>query len=239
MSLQPQSSGRVRSSPAAAAPSVGQAKDFATACDKANDGQRIAVIENEFGEAGVDNEILVNDTEEQIVEMNNGCICCSVRGDLVRILGELKGKRDDGRLKFDRVVIETTGMADPGPVAQTFFLDEGIGNYYLLDSIITVVDAKHFLGQLEQGTAAVGEAEVDPQKCNSDPNAVSGRVDRAADPLLAVGQLLARGHQARVRQAELGAVDLGDGDDCDGAGSREGDRLGDRLVECDPACIRP
>ena len=113
-------------------------------------GHRIAVIENEFGEAGVDNEILVNDTEEQIVEMNNGCICCSVRGDLVRILGELKGKRDDGRLKFDRVVIETTGMADPGPVAQTFFLDEGIGNYYLLDSIITVVDAKHGQKQLDE-----------------------------------------------------------------------------------------
>ncbi len=113
-------------------------------------GHRIAVIENEFGEAGVDTEILVNDTEEQIVEMNNGCICCSVRGDLVRILGELKEKRDDGRLKFDRVVIETTGMADPGPVAQTFFLDEGIGNYYLLDSIITVVDAKHGQKQLDE-----------------------------------------------------------------------------------------
>ena len=113
-------------------------------------GHRIAVIENEFGEAGIDNEILVNDTEEQIVEMTNGCICCSVRGDLVRILGELKDKRDDGRLKFDRVVIETTGMADPGPVAQTFFLDEGIGNYYLLDSIITVVDAKHGQKQLDE-----------------------------------------------------------------------------------------
>ena len=115
-----------------------------------NHGHRIAVIENEFGEAGVDNEILVNDSEEQIVEMNNGCICCSVRGDLVRILGELKAKRDEGRLKFDRVVIETTGMADPGPVAQTFFLDEGIGNYYLLDAIITVVDSKHGQKQLDE-----------------------------------------------------------------------------------------
>jgi len=112
-------------------------------------GHRIAVIENEFGEAGVDNEILVNDTEEQIVEMNNGCICCSVRGDLVRILGELRAKRDGGTLKFDRVVIETTGMADPGPVAQTFFLDEAIGGYYLLDSIITLVDAKHAQKQLD------------------------------------------------------------------------------------------
>ena len=94
------------------------------------------MIENEFGEIGVDNEI-IETSEEQIVEMNNGCICCTVRGDLIRILGTLKEKRDEGKLKFDRVVIETTGMADPGPVAQTFFTDEEIGNYYLLDSIIT------------------------------------------------------------------------------------------------------
>jgi G3E family GTPase len=112
-------------------------------------GQRIAVIENEFGEVGVDNEILES-TNEQIVEMNNGCICCTVRGDLIRILGTLKEKRDQGTLKFDRVVIETTGMADPGPVAQTFFTDEEIGNYYLLDSIITVVDAKHAPKQLDE-----------------------------------------------------------------------------------------
>src|SRR5205085_1761843 len=112
-------------------------------------GHKIAVIENEFGEVGVDNAILEK-SDEQIVEMNNGCICCTVRGDLIRILGELKEKRDDGKLKFDRVVIETTGMADPGPVAQTFFTDEEIGNYYLLDSILTIVDAKHAPKQLEQ-----------------------------------------------------------------------------------------
>src|SRR5437588_501467 len=116
---------------------------------KEEHGQRIAVIENEFGEAGVDAEI-VEKSDEQIVEMNNGCICCTVRGDLIRILGTLKEKRDEGKLKFDRVVIETTGMADPGPVAQTFFTDEEIGNYYLLDSIITVVDAKHASRQLDE-----------------------------------------------------------------------------------------
>src|SRR5436190_14175609 len=116
---------------------------------KEEHGQRIAVIENEFGEAGVDAD-LVEKSEEQIVEMNNGCICCTVRGDLIRILGSLKEKRDQGSLKFDRVVIETTGMADPGPVAQTFFTDEEIGNYYLLDSIITVVDAKHAPKQLDE-----------------------------------------------------------------------------------------
>ncbi len=116
---------------------------------KEDHGHRIAVIENEFGEEGVDS-LIVEKSDEQIVEMNNGCICCTVRGDLIRILGELKAKRDNGALKFDRVVIETTGMADPGPVAQTFFTDEDIGNYYLLDSIITVVDAKHAPKQLDE-----------------------------------------------------------------------------------------
>jgi G3E family GTPase len=116
---------------------------------KDDHGHRIAVIENEFGEIGVDNDI-IETGDEQIVEMNNGCICCTVRGDLIRILGTLKAKRDDGKLKFDRVVIETTGMADPGPVAQTFFTDEEIGNYYLLDSIITLVDAKHAPKQLDE-----------------------------------------------------------------------------------------
>ncbi|HEX2199628.1 MAG TPA: GTP-binding protein [Burkholderiales bacterium] len=116
---------------------------------KEDHGHRIAVIENEFGEVGVDNDI-IETGDEQIVEMNNGCICCTVRGDLIRILGTLREKRDTGTLKFDRVVIETTGMADPGPVAQTFFTDEEIGNYYLLDSIITLVDAKHAPKQLDE-----------------------------------------------------------------------------------------
>jgi len=112
-------------------------------------GHRIAVIENEFGEIGVDNDI-IESSDEQIVEMNNGCICCTVRGDLIRILGNLKERRDQGSLRFDRVIIETTGMADPGPVAQTFFTDEEIGGYYLLDSIITLVDAKHAEKQLDE-----------------------------------------------------------------------------------------
>jgi len=116
-------------------------------------GHRIAVIENEFGETGVDSEI-IEKADEQIVEMNNGCICCTVRGDLIRILGDLKDRRQKGSLRFDRVVIETTGLADPGPVAQTFFTDEDIGAYYLLDSIVTVVDAKHAPGQLDEFTEA-------------------------------------------------------------------------------------
>ncbi|MGE3161897.1 MAG: GTP-binding protein [Burkholderiales bacterium] len=116
---------------------------------KEDHGRKIAVIENEFGEVGVDSDFIER-SDEQIVEMNNGCICCTVRGDLIRILGTLKERRGKGELEFDRVVIETTGMADPGPVAQTFFTDEEIGNYYLLDSILTVVDAKHAPKQLDE-----------------------------------------------------------------------------------------
>ncbi|NLD68768.1 MAG: GTP-binding protein [Limnobacter sp.] len=117
---------------------------------KEEHGHRIAVIENEFGEEGVDNDLLLQDREEQIVEMNNGCICCTVRGDLIRILGDLHERRSAGEIAFDRVVIETTGMADPGPVAQTFFIDDEIADRYLLDAIVTVVDAKHGDKQLDE-----------------------------------------------------------------------------------------
>ncbi len=116
---------------------------------KADHGYKIAVIENEFGEAGIDNELLVQDRDEQIIEMNNGCICCTVRGDLVRILSELALKRKLGVLSFDHVVIETTGLADPAPVAQTFFVDEAVQMNYLLDAIVTLVDAVHAPQQLD------------------------------------------------------------------------------------------
>jgi G3E family GTPase len=112
-------------------------------------GERIAVIENEFGEAGIDNDLLFDSGSEQIVEMNNGCICCTVRGDLVRILGELRLRREAKPGAFDRVIIETTGLADPAPVAQTFFIDEDIAAYYTLDAIVTVVDAVHGPAQLD------------------------------------------------------------------------------------------
>jgi G3E family GTPase len=113
-------------------------------------GQKIAVIENEFGEENIDNEILVNDTNENIIQMNNGCICCSIREDLRETLQLLAAKKRKGLLDFDRVVIETTGLADPGPVAQTFFMDEEIAEQYLLDSILTLVDAKHAATQLNE-----------------------------------------------------------------------------------------
>jgi G3E family GTPase len=112
-------------------------------------GQKIAVIENEFGEENIDNEILSVSTEEQIIQMSNGCVCCTIREDLRGALATLAEKRRKGELQFDRVVIETTGLADPGPVAQTFFMDDEIAESYLLDSILTLVDAKHAEGQLD------------------------------------------------------------------------------------------
>ncbi|MCE3606868.1 GTP-binding protein [Massilia sp. P8910] len=113
-------------------------------------GLKIAVIENEFGQENIDNEILVQDSSEQIVEMNNGCICCTVRGDLIVALSALARKREAGELHFDRIIIETTGLANPGPVAQTFFMDEEVGVHYMLDAVLTVVDARHAMTQLDE-----------------------------------------------------------------------------------------
>jgi G3E family GTPase len=110
-------------------------------------GKRIAVIENEFGEVGVDSELVIG-AEEELFETNNGCICCTVRGDLLRILGQLMKRRD----RFDYIIIETTGMADPGPVAQTFFLDDELKNQFQLDAIVTIVDAKHFEQHVDELT---------------------------------------------------------------------------------------
>jgi len=111
-------------------------------------GQKIAVIENEFGEENIDSDILVTESKEQIVQMSNGCVCCTIREDLREALQLLAAKKRQGLLDFDRVVIETTGLADPGPVAQTFFMDDEIAESYLLDSILTLVDAKHAPQQL-------------------------------------------------------------------------------------------
>jgi G3E family GTPase len=103
-----------------------------------NHGKRIAVIENEFGEVGVDQDLVIG-ADEEVFEMNNGCICCTVRGDLIRILGNLMKRKD----RFDHVMVETTGMADPGPVAQTFFMDDEMQEKLKLDAVVTLVDAKH------------------------------------------------------------------------------------------------
>jgi G3E family GTPase len=113
-------------------------------------GRKIAVIENEFGEENIDNDILVDDAgKEQILQLSNGCVCCTIREDLRSTLALLAEKKRKGELDFERVVIETTGLADPGPVAQTFFMDDEIAEAYLLDSVLTLVDAKHAEGQLD------------------------------------------------------------------------------------------
>ncbi len=114
-----------------------------------NHGKRYAVVINEFGELGVDNDLVV-DSDEEVFEMNNGCICCTVRGDLIRILGGLMKR---GR-KFDGIIIETTGLADPAPVAQTFFVDDTVRARTRLDAIVTVVDAKFLLARLDDSHEA-------------------------------------------------------------------------------------
>ena len=106
-------------------------------------GKRYAVIVNEFGEIGIDNDLVV-DTDEEVFEMNNGCICCTVRGDLIRILAGLMKRKE----KFDAILVETTGLADPSPVVQTFFVDDDVKERTRLDSVTTVVDAKHILQRL-------------------------------------------------------------------------------------------
>jgi G3E family GTPase len=115
-------------------------------------GRKYAVVINEFGELGVDNDLVV-DTDEEVFEMNNGCICCTVRGDLIRIVGGLMKRRD----RFDGIIIETTGLANPAPVAQTFFVDEGVRSKTRLDAIVTVVDAKHLPQRLEDSHEAADQ----------------------------------------------------------------------------------
>ncbi|TPI46842.1 MULTISPECIES: GTP-binding protein [unclassified Mesorhizobium] len=114
-----------------------------------NHGKKFAVIVNEFGEVGIDNDLIV-DADEEVFEMNNGCICCTVRGDLIRIIDSLMRRRD----RFDAILVETTGLADPAPVAQTFFVDEDVRSKTRLDSIVTVVDAKHLLGEIDEAHEA-------------------------------------------------------------------------------------
>ena len=163
-------------------------------------GKRIAVIENEFGEIGIDHELVVG-ADEEVFEMNNGCICCTVRGDLIRILPSLMKRRE----KFDYILIETTGMADPGPVAQTFFVDDDISSQLRLDSIVTLVDAKHVSDRLNDSSEAKSQiafADV----------VVLNKTDLVDEPSLA--QLEARirsmNGAARILRAQNAVVGLDD-----------------------------
>lgn len=129
-----------------------------------NHGMRFAIIENEFGDVGIDEKTIKEQSEEQIIEVMNGCICCTVRGDLVVMLNKMYDRVKD----FDAIIIETTGLADPAPVAQTFFIDDDIKKNYVLDGIITVVDAKHILARLDEERPEGVENEAEEQVAFAD-----------------------------------------------------------------------
>ena len=168
-------------------------------------GQKIAVIENEFGDENIDNEILVQDSKEQIIQLNNGCVCCSIREDLRTTLADLAEKKRKGELDFDRVVIETTGLADPGPVAQTFFMDDEIAESYLLDSILTLVDAKHAGQQLDDRQEARRQVGFADQIFISKTDLVD---DRTVDALIhRVKHMNPRAKQTKVN---FGVVPIAD-----------------------------
>jgi G3E family GTPase len=147
-----------------------------------NHGKKLAVIENEFGEVGVDDALITRrfDTKEEIFEMNNGCICCTVRGDLIRILGKLLKRKD----KLDGIIIETTGLADPAPVAQTFFMDESMKEYARLDGIITLVDVKHIIQHLDEEKPEGAENEAVEQVVFAD-RLLLNKTDLVSDEELA------------------------------------------------------
>src|SRR5262245_50161645 len=163
----------------------------------AQHGKRIAVIENEFGEVGIDNELVVN-AEEEIFEMNNGCICCTVRGDLIRILGHLMKRRD----RFDYVLIETTGLADPGPVAQTFFVDDELRQRLALDGIVTVVDARHVRQHWDSDEVQEQIAFADVVLLNKTDLATPEELDELERRVRSMNT------QARVYRTAHGVIDL-------------------------------
>ena len=160
-------------------------------------GKRIAVIENEYGEIGIDHELVVQ-ADEEIFEMNNGCICCTVRGDLIRILGRLMRRKD----RFDHVIIETTGMADPGPVAQTFFMDEEMKDKLRLDAIITLVDARHVLQHMDSDECRAQLAFADVVLLNK-ADLVDADALQALDRQIRAMNRLARVHHTRHAEIEI------------------------------------
>lgn len=168
-------------------------------------GLRMAVIENEYAAAGIDNALLMQDNDEQIVEMNNGCICCSVRGDLVRSLARLHARRAAGEITFDHLLIETTGLAAPGPIAQTFFAEPAVSACYRLDAILTVVDACHAQQQLDQHREAQEQVGYADRLLLSKTDLVS------KEALAALRQrLLAINCRASLQKVSFGNVPLRD-----------------------------
>jgi G3E family GTPase len=159
-------------------------------------GQKVAVIVNEFGEVGIDNQLIVN-ADEEIFEMNNGCICCTVRGDLIRIIGNLMKRRD----KFDHLVIETTGLADPAPVIQTFFMDEDVQAQTHLDAVVTVVDAKHIQQHWEAEEAQEQIAFADVILLNKTDLVRPDELDQLEQRIRAMNAMV---KIYRTRNSELG-----------------------------------
>lgn len=166
-------------------------------------GHRIAVIENEFGPVNIDSELLVQQSAE-VVEMTNGCLCCTVRGDLAKNLIDLKSRRDAGELAFDRLVIETTGLADPGPVVQTFFAEPELADAYLLDAVLTVIDALHAPRQLDEHPVLLKQVGFADRLLISKTDGVPD------DALAALIDRVARiNPRAPIRQLVAGTLDIG------------------------------
>lgn len=165
--------------------------------------ERIAVMENEFGEVSIDHELLVDPTHQQIIELNNGCICCKIRGDLVEVLGRLARQRARGEYLFDRVIIETTGLADPAPIAQTFFVEETVSDDYELDGIVTVVGAPHISRQLIDNHEAVDQVAFADRILVSKADLVTNRDLREIE-----ARIRAINASASVAFCNFGSADL-------------------------------
>ena len=168
-------------------------------------GHRYAVIVNEFGEIGIDNDLILN-TDEELFEMNNGCVCCTVRGDLIRTLHSLLSRQADSAKPFDAIIIETTGLADPGPVAQTFFVDHFLQERTELDSVTTVVDAKHILLRLADSREAVEQIAFADQIVLNKTELVSVDELRVIEARLKTINPLAPIHRAQRANVALDAV---------------------------------
>ncbi len=163
-------------------------------------GKKVAVIVNEFGEVGIDNQLVI-DADEEIFEMNNGCICCTVRGDLIRIIGNLMKRRD----KFDHLVIETTGLADPAPVIQTFFVDDEVQTQAILDAVVTVVDAAHIAQHWEAEEALEQIAFADVVLLNKVDLVTEAELQALEERIRAMNAI-AKIYRSRDAQVEMDAI---------------------------------
>lgn len=163
-------------------------------------GKKVAVIVNEFGEIGIDNQLII-DADEEIFEMNNGCICCTVRGDLIRIIGNLMKRRH----KFDHLVIETTGLADPAPVIQTFFMDEDVQSQTRLDAVVTVVDAKHIAQHWDADEAQEQIAFADIILLNKTDLVTAAALDALEQKIRGMN-VMAKIYRTQAAQVEMEAI---------------------------------